>query len=316
MTCICVWAARLTAPEPQEPPWTALVESSLELWAPLYVSGLPGSVCQFPSALQWAELYSDSFLVHLRRMRASSQVCGRKLLADLWSSLCLSCVMMVLWAGVKGTASLELWTGQLSCSEKVLSPHRVSIKLSYLGSKTMVYEKGQSKQGYFSLALRKGPQRGLSYPLPPCGPGKSCREQSARGQGGSSCRSRQPGSPCRCLPAVWPDFLVSMLTVWFALCSLSYSTSPLYFLFSFSLSLRCPSSFQGFFLSTVFHVCPPQKNHWINNCFKKKFALLRFFFSISCLSSLFLTPGFSEWIICNSEFALYLRLRRLALEKL
>lgn len=292
MTCICVWAARLTAPEPQEPLWTALVESSLELWAPLYVSvkhlntfSLPGSVCQFPSALQWAEPYSDSFLVHLRRMCASSWVCGRKLLADLWSSLCLSCVMMVLRTGVKGTASLELWTGQLSCSEKVLSPHRVSIKLSYLGSKNMVYEKGQTKQGYFSLALRKGPQRGLSYPLPPCGPGKSCREQSARGRGGSSCRSRQPGGrwACRCLPAVWPDFLVSMLTVWFALCSLSYSASLLYFLFSFSLSLKCPGSFQGFFLSTVFHICPPQKKHWINNCFKKNLLCFLFSPSPACL---------------------------------
>lgn len=50
--------------------------------------------------------------------------------------------MVVLLAGVKGRASLELWTEQLSQPEKVLSPHRVSIKLGYLGSKNMVYEKG------------------------------------------------------------------------------------------------------------------------------------------------------------------------------
>lgn len=73
-------------PDPQEPLCTAVLESLLELWAPLYVGGLPGIVFQFPSALQWAEQYYDSFPVHLRRARADC-VCGRKLLADLWSSL-------------------------------------------------------------------------------------------------------------------------------------------------------------------------------------------------------------------------------------
>lgn len=69
-------------PDPQEPLCTAVLESSLELWAPLYVGGLPSIVCQFPPALQRAELSYESFLVHLRRTRASC-ICGRKLLADL-----------------------------------------------------------------------------------------------------------------------------------------------------------------------------------------------------------------------------------------
>lgn len=85
--------------------------------------------------------------MHLRRTCASSWVCGRKLLADLWSSQPLSCMMMVLLAGVKGTASLELWTRQLSWSEKALSSHRMCIKLGSLGSKNMVYETRQTKGG-------------------------------------------------------------------------------------------------------------------------------------------------------------------------
>lgn len=197
MTCICVWAARWKAPEPQEPPWTALVESSLELWAPLYVSGPPGSVCHFPSALQWAEPNSDSFLVHLRRMCASSRVCGRKLLADLWSSLCLSCVRMVLRAGVRGTASLELWTGQLSCSEKVLSPHRVSIKLSYLGSKNMVYEKGQTKQGYFSRLWRRDPREAFPTPFLPVGLGKAAGSNQPEAGVGAAAGAGSPGAAGR-----------------------------------------------------------------------------------------------------------------------
>lgn len=63
-----------------------------------------------------------------------------------WQICDLACLSyMVLLAGVKGTGSLELWNGQLSLSGKVLSPHMVSIKLGYLGNKTVDFEMGQTK---------------------------------------------------------------------------------------------------------------------------------------------------------------------------
>lgn len=76
------------------------------LWSRAWVltGAVATSLCQwpsqdqtlwFPSALQWAEPYYESFWVYLRRTRASSWVCGRKLLADLWSSLPLSCTMVM-----------------------------------------------------------------------------------------------------------------------------------------------------------------------------------------------------------------------------
>jgi len=69
----------------------------------------------------------------------------------------------VLLADMKGTASLELCTGQLSWSENVSSPHRMSINLGYLGSKTMVYEMGQT--GPFSPC--SGERRSRERPVLP-----------------------------------------------------------------------------------------------------------------------------------------------------
>lgn len=141
---------------------------------------------------------------------------------------------MVLLAGMEGTARLELWNGQLSLSGKVLSPHMVSIKLGYLGNKNVDFEMGQTKQEYFSTAGKMVPRESCpTSSFSPQESGKSCREQSGGGsRGGSRGRSRQPRGcwVCRCLPAVGPDFLLSMLSICLALCSLSYSASPPYFL--------------------------------------------------------------------------------------
>lgn len=195
---------------------------------------------------------------------------------------------MVLLTGVKGTASLEFWNGQLSLSGKVLSPHMVSIKLGYLGNKNMDFEMGQSRT-IFPLLWGKM-ALGEACPTSSFSPqesGKSCREQSGGGSRDESRhRSRQLRGcwACRCLPAVEPDFLFNITSICFSPYPLLECFTSL-FPSSLRLSLKCATPTRVFISIEFFHPCPLQKKHWTSNCIRKKKSFFSFllFPSAVCL---------------------------------
>lgn len=75
---------------------------------------------------------------------------------------------------MKSLSTVELCTGQLSWSEKFLSPYRMNIKLGYLGSKNRSFETGEQNMSIFPLLWgKKDPREACSTPSLPGGLGRA-----------------------------------------------------------------------------------------------------------------------------------------------
>lgn len=102
---------------------------------------------------------------------------------------------MVLLAGGKGTASLELWTGQLSWSEKVLSPlgdHKAGLP----GAKIRFVRWDKQNRAIFPLLWgKKDPREVCSTPSHPGGLGKAAGSNQPEAPGvGAAAGASSPGA--------------------------------------------------------------------------------------------------------------------------
>lgn len=195
---------------------------------------------------------------------------------------------MVLLAGVKGMASLELWPGQLSWSEKVLSPWK---------QKHGLWDRANKKGLFFPCSGERRTSERHVLPPPFLGAWEKLQGAiSQRLQGWEQLQELAVQGPlCVQMPSCSLTSL-SLQHVNCLVCSLfpllQHFTSLFPFLFSLSLSLKYPCSFQVFFFTSL-PPLSPKKNHWINNCLQKKICSASFFLHLLPVFSV-LTPGFSE----------------------